>query len=181
MFRDADCSRSHSTDVQASSSRGCLLAAIHDVGPRFEGAIDRLADVLDQRLGAARYAMLVVPDHWDEAPLAKSPAFASKLRRWADRGVEMFVHGWSHRDDCRHRGLARFKAQRMTAGEGEFLGLARDEASARMARGRAVIEDVIGRKVAGFIAPAWLYSRDCHGALADNRFTLAEDHLKVWR
>lgn len=157
-----------------------LLASIHDVGPRFESEVDRLVDLLGGVLGEARFAMLVVPDHWGLAPLGEAPAFRARLRRWAEQGVEMFVHGWFHKDMSDHAGLASFKARHMTAGEGEFLGLTRDEAARRMADGRALIEDAIGRATAGFIAPAWLYGPGALAALGDCGFPLAEDHLKVW-
>ncbi|UAK26796.1 polysaccharide deacetylase family protein [Sphingomonas nostoxanthinifaciens] len=159
-----------------------LLASIHDVGPRFEREVTALVDRLERHLGGPRFAMLVVPDHWGEAPLSKAPAFQQRLRAWADAGVEMFLHGWSHRDDSAHGGAgARFKAKHMTAGEGEFLGLDRTEAVRRMRAGRAVMEDAIGRPVAGFIAPAWLYGDGARAALADEGFALAEDHFRVWR
>lgn len=164
-----------------ASSR-LLLASIHDVGPKFEAQVDTLADRLSGLLDGPRFAMLVVPDHWDEAPLASAPAFARKLRGWSDAGVEMFLHGWRHRDDQVHAGrLARARAQHMTAGEGEFLGLARAEARRRMQAGRAVVEDAIGGPVAGFIAPAWLYGDGARAALVDEEFALAEDHLRVWQ
>lgn len=154
-----------------------LLASIHDVSPRFEGEVDRLLAHLAPHVGE-RLAMLVVPDHWNAAPL--TPAFKARLRAWSDRGVEMFVHGWSHRDDAAHRGVAALKARHMTAGEGEFLGLDHAEALSRMRRGKALIEDATGRASAGFIAPAWLYSDDARRALADAGFALAEDHAAVW-
>jgi predicted deacetylase len=157
-----------------------LLASIHDVGPRFESEVDRLVDRLEAHVGPGRFAMLVVPDHWGEAPLAAAPAFAARLRRWADSGVEMFLHGWSHRDDSAHDGPAAWKAKHMTAGEGEFLGLDQAEAARRLRAGRAVVEDAIGRPVAGFIAPAWLYGPGAHAAIAAERFALAEDHMRVW-
>ena len=121
--------------------------------------------------------MLVVPDHWDAAPLSRAPAYARRLRGWADAGVEMFVHGWSHRDPA----PASFAAKHMTAGEGEFAALSRTDALARMTRARALVEDVTGRAAAGFIAPAWLYSDGARAALADAGFALAEDHFRVWR
>jgi len=158
-----------------------LLASIHDVGPRSEAQVDRLADLIGGILGGAKFAMLVVPDHWGEAPLAQAPAFRARLRGWAEQGVEMFVHGWYHRDVAAHSGLAALKARHMTASEGEFLGLDRDEAARRMADGRALIEDAIGRPVAGFIAPAWLYGPGARAALAASGFALAEDHLRVWQ
>ena len=115
-----------------------LLASIHDVGPRFESEVDRLVDQLEAHVGRGRFAMLVVPDHWGEAPLANAPAFAARLRRWAESGVEMFLHGWSHRDDSAHDNrAAAWKAKHITAGEGEFLGLDRAEATRRLRAGRA--------------------------------------------
>jgi predicted deacetylase len=155
-----------------------LLASIHDVSPRFESEVDRLCARLAPHVGT-RLAMLVVPDHWNGAPV--TPAFAARLRGWSDAGIEMFVHGWSHRDDAAHRGTAALKARHMTAGEGEFLGLDRAEAVARMRRGKAVVEDATGRAAAGFIAPAWLYSDGARAALEEVGFALAEDHARVWR
>lgn len=155
-----------------------LLASIHDVAPKFEDAIDILVDRLEKHVGAAKFAMLVVPDHWDEAPLSAAPVFQAKLRRWADAGVEMFLHGWRHRDDAPAMGFAQ---KHMTAGEGEFSALSASEASARIADGRKIVEDAIGRPVAGFIAPAWLYSRGTLDAVRDAGFALAEDHMKVWQ
>lgn len=157
-----------------------LLASIHDVGPGFERQVEQLCGLLEARLGGPHFAMLVVPDHWGQHPLRENPAFQAKLRAWSDAGIEMFVHGWFHRDTAPHSGAARFKARHMTAGEGEFLGL--DEASAihRMQEGKALIEDVIGRETAGFIAPAWLYGDGARAALKQAGFAIAEDHWKVW-
>jgi predicted deacetylase len=158
-----------------------LLASIHDVSPRFEREINLLADRFERILGGPRFAMLVVPDHWGEAPLRRAPNFQRRLRDWADAGIEMFVHGWFHKDLAEHSGAARFKARHMTAGEGEFLGLDHAEAARRMADGKALIEDVIGRPVAGFIAPAWLYGTGARAALDASGLALAEDHLRVWQ
>jgi predicted deacetylase len=159
-------------------SESRLLLSIHDVGPRFEAPVDALAERLQRLSGGMNFAMLVVPDHWDQAPLSAVPHYRAKLRRWADQGVEMFVHGWRHRDDGPRAG---FKARHMTAGEGEFFGLDRQEALRRMLAARHVVEDAIGRPAAGFIAPAWLYSDGARTALGDAGFALAEDHLRVWR
>jgi len=158
-----------------------LLASIHDVGPRAEAQVDQLADLLSEILRGPKFAMLVVPDHWGEAPLAAHRAYQAKLRNWSDQGVEMFVHGWFHKDLAQHTGMAAIKAKHMTASEGEFLGLTRDEAASRMADGRKLIEDIIGREVTGFIAPAWLYGPGANEALAQSGFAMAEDHMRVWR
>jgi predicted deacetylase len=159
-----------------------LIVSIHDVGPKFEPEIDALVDRLTASLGRMRFAMLVVPNHWGEAPLSSSRAYQAKLRRWAEAGVELFVHGWFHRDDSVHPGaLTRFKARHLTAREGEFLGLGRQEALRRMCDGRRLIEDITGIPVTGFVAPAWLYGNGAREALVEAGFGIAEDHLRVWR
>lgn len=158
-----------------------LLLSIHDVGPRSESAVDQLRDHLGRHASPDRLALLVVPNHWGEAPIRPGSPFAARLRQWADSGAEVFVHGWFHQDSSRHRtAAARFKARHMTAGEGEFLGLDRTRARALMRDGRGLIEDITGRAVAGFVAPAWLYGRGALDALTDCKFAMAEDHWKVW-
>jgi len=162
------------------SSRRLLLASIHDVSPRFESEVDRLLDLLEPHVGK-RLTMLVVPNHWGDAPIVPGSHFATRLRAWADEGIEMFLHGFFHRDDSRHTNAAeRLKARFMTASEGEFLGLSRNRAAERIDEGRTLIEDVIGRPIEGFVAPAWLYSRDALEALSDAAVPIAEDHMRVW-
>lgn len=168
------------TDMQRGAARR-LVASIHDVHPGSLEAVERLAAQFERHLGGPRFAMLVVPDHWGRNPVRGNAGFARKLRAWADQGVEMFVHGWFHQDRARHAGLAALKARHMTAREGEFLGLDQAEAARRMAEGKALVEETIGRAAAGFIAPAWLYGPGARAALAESGFALAEDHMSVWQ
>ncbi len=157
-----------------------LLASIHDVSPRFESEVDGLLALLQPYVGS-RLAMLVVPNHWGDAPIVAGSPFAKRLREWADSGMEIFLHGYFHRDTSRHSGGAdQVRARLLTAGEGEFLGLARKDATSRIVNGRALLEDLIGRPIDGFVAPAWLYGAGAKEALADCGITLAEDHLRVW-
>lgn len=157
-----------------------LLASIHDVSPRFETEVDQLLDLLEPHVGN-RLAMLVVPNHWGDCPIMPGSAFASRLRGWSDAGIEIFLHGFFHRDDSVHRGiLNRARGRLMTAEEGEFLGLPIAEASSRIAAGRSLLQDITGRPVAGFIAPAWLYGFGARRALEEMDIPLAEDHFRVW-
>jgi predicted deacetylase len=159
-----------------------LILSIHDVTPAHEDRIRRLIALIERHAGAHRYAMLVVPEFHGDWPIAQFPDFQRWLRGLAEAGVEMFLHGWSHRDDAVHQGAAdRGKATMMTAGEGEFLGLDLAEAKRRLRAGRALLEDVVGGPLAGFVAPAWLYGEGAMRALAEEGFALAEDHMKVWR
>lgn len=158
-----------------------LLVSIHDVGPRFEAEVDLLLERVTRHVAPDRLAMLVVPDHWGENPLTPGTPFATRLRTWSDMGISMFAHGWFHKDMTSHEAaLARFKATRMTAGEGEFLGLDERTALARMQAARDLIQGITGRPVSGFIAPAWLYGPGAMAALAQSGFALAEDHMKIW-
>lgn len=157
-----------------------LLASVHDVSPRFESEIDQLLDLLQPHVGS-RLAMLVVPNHWGTAPIVPGSAFAARLRAWAEQGIEMFLHGFTHRDEAQYSGTAdRLRAKFMTASEGEFLGLSREDSTARIAEGRELIEGVIGRAIDGFVAPAWLYGDGALQALKQSTLPLAEDHIRVW-
>lgn len=163
----------------SASPSPILLASIHDVAPRFETEVDRLLDLFRPHVGE-RLAMLVVPNHWSQSPIIAGSPFATRLRRWADSGIEIFLHGYFHRDTAQHRGLDQFRAKHMTASEGEFLGLTRDEAMQRISDGRSLLESITGKPIAGFVAPAWLYGSGAHEALSDSGIRLAEDHWRVW-
>ncbi len=157
-----------------------ILASIHDVSPRFEIEVDLLLDLLAPYVGN-KLAMLVVPNHWGDSPIVPGSAFANRLRGWSDAGIEIFLHGFSHRDESVHRGiLNRARGRFMTAGEGEFLGLPIADAASRIAAGRSLLQDVTGRPVAGFIAPAWLYGFGVRRVLEEMDIPLAEDHFRVW-
>src|SRR3982751_1816424 len=92
-----------------------LLASIHDVSPRFESEVDRLLDLLSPYVGE-RLAMLVVPHHWGDAPIRAGSSSATRLRCCAEQGIEIFLHGYFHRDDARHeRAGERLRARFMTA------------------------------------------------------------------
>jgi uncharacterized protein len=158
-----------------------LLASIHDVTPVHGRRLERLVPFVEERVGAGKFALLAVPDFHGQGKIDSDHAFAAKLRGWSDAGCEVFLHGHAHRDTGRHSGaVARLKAEHLTAGEGEFLSLDHPTATALLIDGRKRVEDVIGRSVAGFIAPAWLYSRDTRRAIADLCFPIAEDHFCVW-
>lgn len=157
-----------------------LLVSIHDVSPRFESEVDCLLDLLSPHVGD-RLAMLVVPNHWGDAPIVPGSSFAGRLRNWAERGVEMFLHGFFHRDTAAHESSSdRLRARFLTAGEGEFLGLSREQAAERIRDGRSLVADVIGRDIDGFVAPAWLYGEGALDALRSCGLPLAEDHWRVW-
>lgn len=159
-----------------------LLLSIHDVTAKFLPQIERLRAHLVEHGGAASVALLVIPDHWGDAPIAHDPRFKAWLRARHVSGDEVILHGWSHRADSKAATMIdRFRGRHMTAGEGEFLALTRAEAGRRLHDGRALLQDIIGAPVSAFVAPAWLYGDGARLALADEGFDLAEDHFRVWR
>ena len=159
-----------------------LLLSVHDVTPAHTDRIAALeAGIAGWTGGSATYAMLVVPDFHGRAPIVADRTFQGWLRARADAGVEMLLHGWFHRDNATHSGAAAWKARHMTAGEGEFLGLTLAQARARLRDGRALLEEILGRAVTGFVAPAWLYGEGARAALAEEGFAFAEEHMRVWR
>jgi predicted deacetylase len=158
-----------------------LLFSLHDVTPRHFDRLRRIDKFLDETGIGSRYAMLVVPDFWKKWPIEAFPEFGSWLRSKADAGVEMVLHGFTHIDEAAHAGLAdRFKATFLTAREGEFLGLDREQATSRLIHGRRILENLTGQTITSFIAPAWLYGDAAKTALHDLGFTIAEDHWSVW-
>jgi uncharacterized protein len=159
-----------------------LLTSIHDVTPYHTDRLDRLVPLIEEGVGTGRFALLVVPDFHRTGLATENAAFVRRLRQWADDGCEIFLHGFTHVDESHHATKsAQIKAQRMTAGEGEFLGLSYEDACMRLTAGRTMLEDALGRPVAGFIAPAWLYGAESRRAISDMNFALAEDHFRVWR
>jgi uncharacterized protein len=158
-----------------------LLASIHDVTPFHLERLERLVPIVESAVGTGRYALLVVPNFHRAGLIKDNAAFARRLRVWSDSGCEIFLHGFTHLDESEHlTRAARLKAQKMTAGEGEFLGLSHLEATQKLIDGRAMLEDIIGAPLAGFVAPAWLYGDESMKAIADQCFALVEDHFRVW-
>jgi uncharacterized protein len=158
-----------------------LFASIHDVTPYHLTRLEKLVPLVQDVVGKGRFALLVVPDFHRSGRLDQNPAFAKRLRAWADDGCDIFLHGFTHLDESVHSSRStQLKAQRLTAGEGEFLGLGGDEAKHKLIDGRKMVENIIGRPVTGFVAPAWLYSQESLGAIAGQGFTLCEDHFRVW-
>lgn len=162
-------------------SRSRLILAIHDVSPLHRDRISRIEAFLANAGIGDRYALFVVPDFWRRAPLQGDADFQSWLRRRARAGVEIFLHGFFHRDESVHcRAFDRWRARHMTAGEAEFLGLSYEEAHLRISRGKEIIEATTGMPISGFVAPAWLYGQATRRVLADLKIPVSENQFCVW-
>lgn len=158
-----------------------LLVAIHDVTPAHSDRLEKIVSLVERIVGPGKAALLVVPDFHGKAQLDSDRNFQTLLRRWAEAGNEIFLHGYYHLEGtCRDEATRSWKAKYLTAGEGEFLALGYDEAASRLREGQKLVEEATGRPVSGFVAPAWLYGPAAKQAISDQGFRLAEDHFKVW-
>jgi hypothetical protein len=157
-----------------------IHVSIHDVGPAFEGAVDA-ALALCARFDV-RPALLVVPNHHGDHPLTER--YADRLRALADRGHEIFLHGYYHRAS-EHRPrevgrLSRFLRQRVVSGgEAEFADIDAREGAERLQRGLELFQQ-LRLPVDGFVAPAWSFRPWLLPDLARAGIRFTEDHLRIY-
>jgi hypothetical protein len=135
-----------------------LIATIHDVSPASLAACQRLRDALDH-WGVDRVTLLAVPRFHHGVRLERDPGTVRWLRACVDAGDEVALHGDTHLERRRPRGVDGLRARLWSAGEAEFLSLARGEREAALRRGKVVLENALGEAVRGFVAPAWLEPR----------------------
>ncbi|MEK8029439.1 polysaccharide deacetylase family protein [Ideonella sp. DXS29W] len=138
----------------------CLSVVLHDVSPATWPACRRVMSEVRrvaQREGVAlKLTLLVVPAmHGQPA----TPDFVRLLRRLAQHGHELALHGLTHQDDGPRASswIDHVRRHWYTAGEGEFAALGHQEAAARIELGRRWAS-ALGLPMRGFVAPAWLLS-----------------------
>jgi hypothetical protein len=158
------------------------LLALHDVTPAHEPLL-RTAWSRLESWGLPQPALLVVPNHHGRWPLSDHAAFCAELRERQRAGAEILLHGFEHR---RVPGAAppsgtleRAKARWLTAGEGEFQTLTYEETARRVREGLAGLDQAVGVRPSGFVAPAWLEGPHTRRALRDLGLVFHEDHLLV--
>ncbi|HEY0338838.1 MAG TPA: polysaccharide deacetylase family protein [Burkholderiales bacterium] len=157
-----------------------LCISIHDVAPQTLGACQQIADMVAKVNPVLPLTLLVVPRYHGDADLPA--AYTDWIARRLERGDELALHGYTHRDEAHSvHGLRQRIARTVyTAGEGEFAALTRDEAARRIERGRHWFAER-GWPLYGFVAPAWLVSPGTWDALREFDFlyttTLARFHV----
>lgn len=145
-----------------------VALVLHDVAPATWTACERLLRALSIVPGDA-LTLLVVP-HYHRGRRCDEPAFRRALDPWLAGGAEVALHGYVHHDDAHAPRAAGdwFRRRVLTAGEGEFAALARDEAAARIDAGLALMARC-GWTPQGFVAPAWWLSPGARQALSQSR------------
>jgi predicted deacetylase len=163
-----------------------LLVSLHDVSPFHRDRIERAEQLLTS-LGIPTVTYLLVPDFHGAAPAHASDAFVAWCRTSRGFNVHWFLHGYFHRaraatSDRGRQAIAEALAARcLTAGEGEFLGLRGERLRDRLQAGVRSFERCLGTPPAGFVAPAWLFSRDLIPMLAEMQFRFTESQLRVFQ
>lgn len=154
---------------------------MHDVAPATWVKCQFLLDALDE-VAAVPTTLLVVPEYHGGPAVQDDPAFVAAMNARLARGDELALHGYSHVDDQRLRGIQDYVMRKLyTAGEGEFAALPARIAQTWLRRG---IECFATQAwpLHGFVAPAWLMSSGTLEALADLPFSYITTlrHLILW-
>jgi predicted deacetylase len=155
-----------------------LTVSIHDVTPPHRERTERLLDVLASA-GVARRSLLVIPNFRGTAPIDRDVSFCDWLRHRQQEGDEIVLHGYEHIAVGAPRTLLeRLKNRWYTQDEGEFLALDYADASARIAKGVAMLgsADV---HATGFVAPSWLINDDGLRAARDQGFQYTNSYFGV--
>jgi len=142
-----------------------LVVSVHDVSPLTRASCDKIVQEL-RPLGIATGSLLVIPNHHGKAPVDKDATFKAWMLKLVQQGYEPVLHGYYHARTAKPTDgrITKFTTQFYTAGEGEFFDLAREEAVERLHMG---IDDLafLGRKIYGFVAPAWLLGYEAEAAV----------------
>jgi predicted deacetylase len=153
-----------------------LVVSIHDVAPATAPQTRRWLADLDRRGLPA--VLLVVPGPWRGLPLGEAPEFAAELRRAAESGHELALHGWSHTAQPGANRSRRAIGALAARGAGEFWTLDFEQADARIARGRAALH-AAGIHATGFVPPGYLASPGTRRALAASGLRYWTSHMAV--
>ncbi|HZP65101.1 MAG TPA: polysaccharide deacetylase family protein [Rudaea sp.] len=150
--------------------------ALHDVAPATWPLCMRVFEMLAE-FGGAPLTLLVVPDFHGRGRVDAAPEFVRAIETRLARGDEVALHGYDHRDSAAppRTPLAWLRRRVLTAGEGEFSALARNEASARLERGLALMQR-LRWPVRGFVPPAWLASCDVRAVLHESGLDYTTTH-----
>lgn len=141
-----------------------VCVVLHDVAPATWPACERIIEAINQ-VGKIPLTLLVVPRYHTGAHSIGNPKFEHTLTERLARGDELALHGFRHLDTGTPAGLYDLLRRRWyTASEGEFAGLDLVEALRRLEAGTSWFA-ANHWPIGGFVAPAWLLSRDAWRAL----------------
>lgn len=148
------------------------LLSIHDVMPH---TLDNILDILDNlnNKGIPPCTLLVVPG------LDWQPGQVDILRKLADQGYELAVHGWYHHTDVR-RWRHRIHSLLISRNVAEHLSMTRNDILQMMERGFEWFIDQDLPEASLYVPPAWAMGELRGSDLLQTPFTLIEGSFAVW-
>ncbi|WP_106477305.1 DUF2334 domain-containing protein [Phytohalomonas tamaricis] len=157
-----------------------FLLALHDIAPATWQDYRPFVEAIDA-MGNIPMTWLVVPDFHHQSATFEDTAFQNMLEQRLARGDELVLHGFFHCDDGpAPRTPHEYFMRRIYTYEGEFYGLARDEAQRRLEQGMELFERR-GWPLHGFVAPAWLMSQGTRDALSALPLSYTTDTAHIYR
>jgi uncharacterized protein len=157
-----------------------LLVSLHDVSPLTLPACQRAYALLTEAgLAPCQLTALVIPFHEAKARLDEDAASVRWLRGLADDGVDLVMHGLTHRMAGRAWSpLGIVRAHVFARGQGEFFACDEADARRRLDEAAAILRRAgLGSATRAFVPPAWLLSRAAAAVVAATGF----DFVERWR
>jgi len=150
-----------------AATRDFIIVSLHDVAPSSQQTANIIISELARR-GVSVCSLLVIPDYHHQGLFTRDQQFVSWLRGLEADGHEIVIHGYFHERPCRAQESFRdkFVTRFYTQREGEFYDLTYDEALQRITAAQDEFR-ANGLKPQGFVAPAWLLSKEAELAARD--------------
>jgi predicted deacetylase len=151
----------------AGAAQNLVVVSLHDVAPSSQAVAEKIISELSHR-GVRICSLLVVPDYHHQGPAMKDRKFVSWLRDLELAGHEIVIHGYFHERPrgCDETWSERFLTRFYTNDEGEFYDIGYEEAFRRIITARDEFR-TNGLTPRGFVAPAWLLSKEGERATRD--------------
>src|SRR5206468_1974580 len=150
-----------------AATRDFMVVSLHDVAPSNRDVASSIISELS-RHGVRICSLLVIPDYHHQRLATRDRQFIGWLRNLEADGHEIVIHGYFHeRPPDPHESFRdKFLTRLYTNDEGEFYDLDYEEALRRITNARDEFR-ASGLTPRGFVAPAWLLSREGERAARD--------------
>jgi predicted deacetylase len=151
----------------AAATKDFMIVSLHDIAPSNRDVVNEIISELSQH-AVHVCSLLVVPDYHHQGLATRDQQFVAWLRDLESDGHEIVIHGYFHeRPRCSSESLRdKFLTRLYTHYEGEFYDLDYEEALRRIMNARDEFR-ASGLTPRGFVAPAWLLSREAERAARD--------------
>jgi len=155
-----------------------VVVSLHDVAPASFDASQRWLRMVERHGMVA--SLLVIPGAWRDGSLATDPACVRWLHEATDRGHEVVLHGWEHRQlpDTSASRARRLHSQIRARGCAEFATLQPDTARHLLELGLGTMA-AHGFRPTGFVPPGWMALRSTDEVLRDLGFSYTTSQWEV--